>query len=479
MWPPHLNVPLPDPTAIAPQAPAAPSGMEQALPAITSLFSLGTALGGSPRAGAAFLHGAHQTLQQQKQERHVKEQEALKVQQLQQQQAIAAQVREQQAEHQRQQDVQHLITSTQESLKGVTDKDTYERTIGMAENFGREFYQLRPNTIRAMVPYRAPNAQKNLYDAVDKYLKNPANKEAITSGKVLNAAIQVDTDGDGVPDRPVPLAQAIQESGYPVFIDPETKQPILTEKPVKAENVQPFDVAYRGLVDAFKTDKGREPTDKERGTLAVQAQRSLDKPPAAGGDSGLKDYQKFTAGEKLADKWTKISTPTREMNRQFNLMQTGLQRFKQGDKMGGSQAVLVTFQKILDPSSVVRESEYARSSAGLSLISRLEGFADKLQSGGAGVPYADLAAMVETARQFLQSMNDYTAGQRKRLTQSATQYGIDPMLVFDDSEPGADAAPADAAAPKVQIGQVVTVRGQRVRVTKVNADGTYEGVKVR
>ena len=48
--------------------------------------------------------------------------------------------------------------------------------------------------------------------------------------------------------------------------------------------------------------------------------------------------------------------------------------------------LFVTFQKMLDKDSVVRESEYARSGAGQSLKNQLAGFFEKKAVGGAGGP---------------------------------------------------------------------------------------------
>ena len=65
-------------------------------------------------------------------------------------------------------------------------------------------------------------------------------------------------------------------------------------------------------------------------------------------------------------------------------------------------------KKILDELSVVRESEYARSPSGLSLFSKLQGTYDKIVTGGAGVPVADLEQFVELARQFAKNQKNAT-----------------------------------------------------------------------
>lgn len=176
---------------------------------------------------------------------------------------------------------------------------------------------------------------------------------------------------------------------------------------------------------------------------------------AAAAGVPLSTSQRFQATEKLSGDWQKIQAPTREMQRQFQLMQTGLKRFNEGDKIGGSQAVLVTFQKILDPTSVVRESEYARSGEGLSLANRLEGYIQRLKEGGAGVPPAELAAMVETGRQFLAGLQTWNDAERARIEGTAKGYGIDPGQVFATPSgigttpppPGGGTAPAPGTAP--------------------------------
>lgn len=159
----------------------------------------------------------------------------------------------------------------------------------------------------------------------------------------------------------------------------------------------------------------------------------------------LKPGQEFTITERLAKVWSDATKATREMTRQHALMTTGLKRFRQGDKNGGSQAVLVTFQKILDPTSVVRESEYARTASGQSALNRIEGYVEKLAKGGAGMTDGELAAMVETARQFLSEMQSHSAGQRRRIEAQVKKYKLDPATVFDDVLLGSE---TPAGAPR-------------------------------
>ncbi len=161
-------------------------------------------------------------------------------------------------------------------------------------------------------------------------------------------------------------------------------------------------------------------------------------------DVPLSTQQRYQAISGLQADWRKVEAPHREMERQIQLMQTGMNRFRQGDKIGGAQAVLVTFQKILDPTSVVRESEYARSPEGLSLMGRIEGYMGRLREGGAGIPDAELGGMLETARQFLAGMQGFNDAERKRITATAKEFGLDPNLIL--GTPTVGAAPPKPAA---------------------------------
>ena len=188
----------------------------------------------------------------------------------------------------------------------------------------------------------------------------------------------------------------------------------------------------------------------------------------AAADVPLSTQQRFQATTDLSAQWTKATANRTEIQRQYSLMQTGLSRYD-ADPIGGSQAILVTFQKVLDPTSVVRESEYARSPQGLAIMDRIQGAYDryignldpvtgKWVGGGAGVPKPVLAEMVKTAEAFLndENMKSALANVRQRIYDTSTSYQIDPRLVLGTDAPPSGgtvgtpppgmAAPAEPAA---------------------------------
>lgn len=78
----------------------------------------------------------------------------------------------------------------------------------------------------------------------------------------------------------------------------------------------------------------------------------------------------------------------------------------QASKASLDQAMVTLFNKMLDPTSVVREGEYARTAEGQSVIDRAAGYVERLQKGGAGVTDQTRQEMVEVAKILLGSAQD-------------------------------------------------------------------------
>lgn len=62
------------------------------------------------------------------------------------------------------------------------------------------------------------------------------------------------------------------------------------------------------------------------------------------------------------------------------------------------QAIITSYNKILDPTSVVRESEYERTEANQALVKRAEGWFNKISKGGTKLTESDIVEIRDTAR---------------------------------------------------------------------------------
>jgi hypothetical protein len=153
----------------------------------------------------------------------------------------------------------------------------------------------------------------------------------------------------------------------------------------------------------------------------------------------------------LQDRYQKLNAPLEEMKRQYAVMRTSLDRFGV-DKVGAMEGIRVTFEKILDPASVVREGEYNRQGYGRSLLDRMEGFLQKHLSGGGDIPEPLLREMVETARQYVLQMEGWNSQQLSQMRDTATAYGIDPSRISPATSTTSPAPPPVVPTPAMPRG---------------------------
>ena len=180
-------------------------------------------------------------------------------------------------------------------------------------------------------------------------------------------------------------------------------------------------------------------------------QQADDRPVGGGGPAGLTPNMESTVLSRLTKQWTEATKPARDMDRQVKLMRVGLDAARRGDLAQGAQAILVTFQKILDPTSVVRESEYMRSAAGQSLMNRVEGALEQLARGGAGVPLPELEKFARLAEAAATAIRGgYVEGVKGRLGRTADRYKIPRDIVFEDLPEEAEPA-ASSGVPRFKI----------------------------
>jgi len=93
------------------------------------------------------------------------------------------------------------------------------------------------------------------------------------------------------------------------------------------------------------------------------------------------------------------------------------------------QALITLFNKMTDPTSVVRESEYIRTSHDLSLWNRLKGKVEKVKTGGAGMTQEDRQALLEMGGKFMEQYRSIYEQEVGRFKQYATMSGLPPESV--------------------------------------------------
>ena len=93
------------------------------------------------------------------------------------------------------------------------------------------------------------------------------------------------------------------------------------------------------------------------------------------------------------------------------------------------QGLITMFNKLTDPLSVVRESEYARTPENIPTINRISGAIQKLQAGGAGLTNEDRQALVLGAKIIANERGKQYQSTRTGYEKIAGQLGADSSLV--------------------------------------------------
>ena len=193
------------------------------------------------------------------------------------------------------------------------------------------------------------------------------------------------------------------------------------------------------------TQQGRQPTQlemlmnpetRDAAIAALKAGAQATHIPKPGDDGQMSPYAESNIINRLTTQWSNATKPARELERQASIMRTGLEAIMRDPKAvpAASQAILTTFQKILDPTSVVRTEEYLRSSQNQALESRARGAYERLLGpGGAGVPVEDLKIYAKMADDLVKAqIGPYIGATKLRIGKTAKHYKIPDELIFDD-----------------------------------------------
>jgi hypothetical protein len=296
-----------------------------------------------------------------------------------------------------------------ETYKAAQRKARDEARQSQQNYFGRLAVSIRRNN------YDPAWILGALHDAREEYADDPAilkqidtwREQTIADPTSMHQVIDAAIGQSSFADELKPKAP-IEVSPGATLVDPTTKQLIYQapDRPQRPVSVSPGAT----LID---------PTTKKPIYTAPAA-------PEKSKPEGLTPNASLEATLKLRDRFVRETQAARTVEQQFNLMKSSMDAVNRGDMAAGSQGVLVTFQKILDPTSVVRESEYARSGAGQSLLNRLQGQWDNIVKGGAKVPAAELQKFVNLAQEFVRNQAEAAKQTREQIDAIATEYGLKP-----------------------------------------------------
>lgn len=159
--------------------------------------------------------------------------------------------------------------------------------------------------------------------------------------------------------------------------------------------------------------------------------------------------QRNSASVKLMHEYMGVTAQERQAKAKVNEMVGAIELVKAGKANWGDQAIITAFNKVTDPISVVRESEYMRSFIGQSLLDRMSGYIDKVTKGGSGLSEKEREDAIVVAREIANRYTEGLQGYRTFVSALAEKSQLaDPTLI--DKQPqqqNQGATPPPTAAP--------------------------------
>lgn len=157
-----------------------------------------------------------------------------------------------------------------------------------------------------------------------------------------------------------------------------------------------------------------------------------------GGGGGLTPAQSGVAAYRLRNelKSNPYVQNFRDVDGKYQVMVQALQEAPQAKTLVGvDQALISLFNKMTDPDSVVRESEYARTGRDMSLLNRIKGKAEKVMSGGAGLTTDERQALVDMGTKFYNTYAEKYNSAITDMNELSQLEGIDPRRVNTTYKP--------------------------------------------
>ena len=210
----------------------------------------------------------------------------------------------------------------------------------------------------------------------------------------------------------------------------------------------------RAVLSRLTPEEMQGVAEKKRTRDAEAAAALVTAKGAAASDVPLSTEQRvqetqrqFQRANTLRTDWEKVAAPSRQLRTSLATIDAALSAVRRGDHAAGSEALLVTYQKILDRLSVVRESEYLRPYYNQSLTDRVQGYVDQLRQGGARIPPAQLETYARLAKEIGGKVltEDQQLAQAIRAT--AKTFQVEETLIFGNEAAGIGQPPPGGFSP--------------------------------
>lgn len=366
---------------------------------------------------------------------------------LQEQRAAAAQQREQAMERQaRLSRLQEMaangtLTAADISQSALQDAKTFEE-------FGNAFKQLSEPVQKAQTQFAIglstalvsenPQIGINLLDERIQALKNTGTPEANEEANRLEIVKK-----QAVLDPKVAGLSTIYSLRAQGVIDDKSLEFFVNSSNKQKDAVSPL---------------GKIAQDVSSGIIPKSVLDSAIAVDKAAADGGLTLPQKISEEARLRGEYSKRIEDLSAAERNFSIIETSA-----ADNSGAGDIALVTsFMKMLDPGSVVRETEFATAANTGGLLAKLKSAVTKIEDGKFLSP-EQRTDFQRLAGKYLEAANTQEQGVQSSYQKIIDNYGLNPVNVFGARAATAAApsgtpvaaevqpAPADAASGSIPL----------------------------
>lgn len=169
----------------------------------------------------------------------------------------------------------------------------------------------------------------------------------------------------------------------------------------------------------------------------------------------LTPENKMAQEQQIRGEWTKQATGVSDARRNYSI----IEQSAADDTGAGDIALVTSFMKMLDPLTGVRETEFANAQDSGGLLSKLKGFASKIESGKFLTPQ-QREEYKNLSRAYLKAAEDSLVPTKINYEKVISNYGLNPENIFvvggaSVAEPVTDAAGLGLAAEDLQYLGVV------------------------
>jgi len=205
----------------------------------------------------------------------------------------------------------------------------------------------------------------------------------------------------------------------------------------RKEGLYPSEIK-QAAADIGKTEAQTKKILAETDKLGTESQKAILELERM--KEGVADPEKqFDQEEKLRKEYAKRTGAFTESRRTYDNLKSSAAAGAAGDI-----ALITSFMKMLDPGSVVRETEFATARDTTGLLTRLQNMATKIESGEF-LSEPQRRSFVNLASKYMAATEKEEGRVREDLGKVVENYNLNPENVFGTM---ADGAVAPAAAPK-------------------------------